>query len=130
MLAPSSLFCTPPGRPSQLPGHITDTPVVLHPGPLPIISLSAYEFVYMSLRLLRPTSYSEHLSGAGDREAEVRQVANKSSWEERLHGRVCSLIGIPDKTVAGGVRQKINTVLMWAFIQMRPGEVKVGFWKR
>lgn len=84
----------------------------------------------MSLHLLRPTSYSEHLPGAGDREAEVRQVANKSSWEERLRGRVCSLIGVPDNTVAVGVKQKINTVLLWAFIQMRPGEVKVGFWKR
>lgn len=128
--APSSLFCIPPGRPCQLPGHVTDTPVILHPGPLSIISLSAYEFGYMSLPFLGPTSYSQHLSGAGDREAEVRQIANKSSWEERLHLQVRSLIGVPDKTVAGGVRQKINTVLLWAFIQMRPGEVKVGFWKR
>lgn len=84
----------------------------------------------MSLPFLGPTSFSEHLPGAGDREAEVRQIVNKSSWEESLPRRVCSLIGVPDKTVAGGGRQKINTVLLWAFIQMRPGEVKVGFWKR
>lgn len=87
----------------------TDTPVILGSPHF----LSAYGFVgpLWAHKLLQSTCM---LQGQG-REVEVRQIANKSSWEETQPPEMCSLLGCQIKTKAGGVRQEINAVLQWAF---------------